>query len=250
MSVLNERTQRKLFPSHQSANSSAQKKPTASQMGLNTKMKRVRPSSTQKSQSSQGMPPTTPSGRSKAGSGKTFSQSITLDQIDMEYLAACEPSIELLHPQEVTMKYSDKVPKMVTDFTRLWARISLQFIPDRLKVSISYCAYDISWLIICQDYYEKKYKKFGDTPMTPRKEDLLKGYYAGFEQKQLENLAKVVSQVIERSNENHGTSTHERQWGASTVYTLLNEIVGWPNEADSMEKAYDIEAYNMQVPRA
>ena len=86
--------------------------------------------------------------------------------------------------------------------------------------------------------------------MTPRKEDFLKGHYAGFEQKQLENLAKVVSRVIERSNENHGKSTHERHWGASTVYTLLNEIVGWPNEADSMEKAYDIEAYNMQVPRA
>ena len=136
-SVLNERTQRQLFPSHQSANSSAQKKPTAPQMGLNANIKGAPPSSTQKSQSSQGMPSTTPSGRSKAGSGKTFSQSITLDQIDMEYLAACEPSIELLHPQQVTMKYIDQIPKMVREFTRLWGQIPRQFIPDQLKVSIS-----------------------------------------------------------------------------------------------------------------
>ena len=86
--------------------------------------------------------------------------------------------------------------------------------------------------------------------MTPRKVDFLEGHYAGFHHKQLEKLAMFVSQVIERSNENHSTDTYERHWGASTVYALLNEIVCWPHQEDNREKAYDIEAYNMQVPHA
>lgn len=89
------------------------------------------------------------------------------------------------------------------------------------------------------------HRELGDTPMTPRVGDFLEGHYAGFHHKQLENLAMKVSQVIERSNENHSTDTHERHWGASTVYTLLNEIVCWPHQDDNRKKAYDIEAYNM-----
>ena len=86
--------------------------------------------------------------------------------------------------------------------------------------------------------------------MTPRRVDFLKGHYAGFHNKQLEKLAMLVSQIIARSNENHSADTHERHWEASTVYTLLNEIVCWPHQEDDSEKVYDIEAYNMQVPYA
>ena len=87
-------------------------------------------------------------------------------------------------------------------------------------------------------------RELGDTPMTPRVGDFLEGHYAGFHHKQLEKLAMLVSQVIERSNENHSTDTYERHWGASTVYTL-NEIVCWPHQDDNRKKAYDIEAYDM-----
>ena len=138
-SIFNERTRRQLFPSQQSADSSPQKKPTAPQMGLNANMKGIPPSPAKKSQSSQGMPPTTPSGRSKAGSGKTFAQNVTLDQNDMEYLADCDPSINLLTPEIVKKEYKNQSPQMVRDFLKIWAEIprTFTFIPNQLQVSIS-----------------------------------------------------------------------------------------------------------------
>ncbi len=81
--------------------------------------------------------------------------------------------------------------------------------------------------------------------MTPRVGDFLEGHYGGFSYMQLEKLAMVVSRVVQRSNENHGTDTDEGHWGASTVYTLLNEIVNWPHQEHKREEAYDIETYNM-----
>ena len=136
-SVFNERTKRQLFPSQQSANSSPQKKPTAPRMGLNANMKGVPPSPAKKSQSSQGTKPSTPSGRSNAGSGKTFSHIVTLDQIDMKYLATCEPSIDLQTLELVKTKFKPQTPNMVRDFLKIWAAIPRTFIPNQLKVSIS-----------------------------------------------------------------------------------------------------------------
>ena len=141
-SVFNGRTQRQLFPSQQSANSSPQKKLTAPQIRLNADLKGVSPSPAQKSQSSQGMKSSTPSGRSKAGSGKTFTQNATLDQIDMEYLATCDPSIELQSPTLVR-KHIPQLPTMVGNFQKMWAEIPRKFVPHQLKVRISGCAYNI-----------------------------------------------------------------------------------------------------------
>ena len=134
--IFSQPTERKLFPSQQSADSSP-KKPTAPRMGLNTNMKGFPPSSTKNSQSSQGMSLTTPSGRSKAGSGKTFIQNMTLDQIDMKYLATCEPSIDLLTLELVKTKFKHQTPHMVRDFLKIWAAIPRTFIPNQLQVSIS-----------------------------------------------------------------------------------------------------------------
>ena len=89
------------------------------------------------SQSSRRMKPSTPSERSKADTGKTFTQSITLDQIDMVYLASCDPSIDLQSPELVRMRYKTQFPKMVRDFLNIWAEIPRTFIPNQLKVSIS-----------------------------------------------------------------------------------------------------------------
>ncbi len=162
------------------------------------------------SQSSRGTKPSTPSERSKADSGKTFTQSITLDQVDMEYLASCNPSIDLQSPELVRMRYKTQSPKMVRDFLKIWAGIPPTFIPDRLKVSIFWCAYDISGLIICQDYYENRRQILGNTPVTPRKVDFLEGHYAESHHKQLEKLVMVMSQVVERSNRNHRICTSKR----------------------------------------
>ena len=105
----------------------------------------------------------------------------------------------------------------------------------------------MSGLIICQDYYESGRQSHGKTPLTPRKLDFLEGHYAEFHQKQLEKLAMVVSIVVERSNRNDRICTSKRNWGFSTVYTLLNEIVFWRHHEDDREMAYDIEAYQVQV---
>ena len=80
--------------------------------------------------------------------------------------------------------------------------------------------------------------------------NFLEGHYTDLHHKQLEDLARVVSQVVERSHRNHSKRTSERQWGGSTVIALLNEIAYWPRQHNDREKAYDIEAYNMQVPSA
>ena len=136
-SVFNERTQRQLFPSQQSTNSSPQKKPTAPRMSLNANMKGVPLSPAKKSQSSQGTKSSTPSGRSKLGCGKTFTHLVTLDQIDMKYLATCEPSIDLQTLELVKTKFKPQTPNMVRDFLKIWAAVPRTFIPNQLKVSIS-----------------------------------------------------------------------------------------------------------------
>ncbi len=135
-SVFDQPTQRQLFLSQCPANSSPQKKLQASQKEVYAKIKGVPPSLAGKSQSSLGINPQSPGGRSKASSGKTFTQTFTLDEIDMDYLAACDPSINL-YSQDHVMKNKIKRPDMARDFMRSWNKIPGLFIPNQLKVSNS-----------------------------------------------------------------------------------------------------------------
>ena len=88
------------------------------------------------SQSSQGISLQSPGGKSKASSGKTFAQNITLDKIDMDYLAACDPRINL-YSEGYVLKEKIKRPDMVRNFQRDWNQIPDRFIPNQLKVSNS-----------------------------------------------------------------------------------------------------------------
>ncbi|KAK0510854.1 hypothetical protein JMJ35_006406 [Cladonia borealis] len=139
--------------------------------------------------------------------GKTADKPKSDASIDLRYLERCSPSVRLRTPAIVRQKAP--LPPLVQDlYNALVVDVPVGFIPPALK---------------------SHYKAQADTPRksqdAPSTHQYLSTSSKIFPTECMASLKKTVDQVVRMAGWNNQNNAHERQWGATTVNPLLNELL-------------------------